>query len=332
VDFSSEVTAALRVTDGALVVVDVVDGCSIQTETVLKQALDERIKPVLVINKIDRAILEQKLEPERLYQRLKEIVDKVNHLVYIHSNSREDSSNGQCSEILDPAKGNVAFAAGKDGWGFNLSQFAEKYSNKKSLVNKLWGDNFYNFETNKWETKEDLCKDTKSTRGFNKYILEPIYKALNVCLDNDYETLNVMCKKLGLDVRLSKEQIDNFHGRDLMRFFMKKWLPAAEALLDLIILKLPSPCEAQRYRLEQLYEGPLDDEAAIAMRECDPNSHLMVYVSKMIPSGVSKNKFFAFGRVFSGTASVGQKVRLMGPGYSVGSDNYLYLKNLTRCI
>ncbi|KAJ2114145.1 translation elongation factor 2, partial [Coemansia sp. RSA 921] len=78
VDFSSEVTAALRVTDGALVVVDTISGVSVQTETVLRQSLTEMIKPVVMINKVDRAMLERQLPKEELYQNFRRVVEDVN--------------------------------------------------------------------------------------------------------------------------------------------------------------------------------------------------------------------------------------------------------------
>jgi elongation factor 2 len=97
VDFSSEVTAALRVTDGALVVVDYVEGVAVQTETVLRQALGEKIKPVLMINKIDRAILELQVDGEAMYQNFLRVVESVNVIIATY----ETSDMGETLQI-DP--------------------------------------------------------------------------------------------------------------------------------------------------------------------------------------------------------------------------------------
>jgi elongation factor 2 len=78
VDFSSEVTAALRLSDGALVIVDFIEGVCTQTTTVLRQALTERIVPVLMINKMDRGILELDLEPEAIYQKIQRCIESFN--------------------------------------------------------------------------------------------------------------------------------------------------------------------------------------------------------------------------------------------------------------
>jgi elongation factor 2 len=328
VDFSSEVTAALRVTDGALVVVDVISGVSVQTETVLRQALSERIKPVLIINKIDRAILEQKLEPEKLYQRLKQIVDQVNYLIDVYSDEQFRF------EQLDPVLGNVSFSAGKDGWAFTLTQFASMLSKKNkssssSMVKKLWNENYFNTETGKWQQTDESADRNKLKRGFNQFILEPIYKVLNSCLENNYDELEKLRMKLELaDFKVKPGEL---MGKELMKAFMKKWLPAADAMLELIILHLPSPLVAQRYRVKGLYEGPLDDESAIAIRECDSSGPLMIFISKMIPDSSDKNKFLAFGRVFSGTAESGQRVRIITPNNNLDDSNKLRI-NLTSCV
>lgn len=112
---------------------------------------------------------------------------------------------------------------------------------------------------------------------------------------------------------------------------MRTWLPAGEALFQMIAIHLPSPVTAQKYRMELLYEGPHDDEAAVAVKACDSTGPLMMYISKMVPTN-DKGRFYAFGRVFSGCVGTGQKVRIMGPNYTPGKKEDLYEKSIQRTI
>jgi len=137
VDFSSEVTAALRVTDGALVVVDTVEGVCVQTETVLRQALGERIKPVVIINKVDRALLELQVTKEDLYQSFSRTIESVNVIISTYF----DKALGDVQ--VYPYKGTVAFGSGLHGWAFTIRQFATRYAKKfgvdrNKMMERLW--------------------------------------------------------------------------------------------------------------------------------------------------------------------------------------------------
>merc|ERR1711962_41777 len=121
-----------------------------------------------------------------------------------------------------------------------------------------------------------------------------------------------------LDIKLSHDD-EQLEGKPLMKCVMRTWLPAGDAMFLMICIHLPSPVTAQKYRTEMLYEGPSDDEAANAMKTCNPNGPLMMYISKMVPTS-DKGRFYAFGRVFSGKIATGLKCRIMGPNYVPGGN------------
>lgn len=327
VDFSSEVTAALRVTDGALVVIDCVEGVCVQTDTVLRQAMTEKIKPILMINKVDRALFELQLDGEAIYQKFVKAVDLVN--VIISNYDQPDMGD----LLLNPSNGNVAFGAGKDGWGFSIPRFAKLYAEKfkldeEKLRQKLWGDNYFDPETKKWTTEPYSESGKPLKRAFVQYIMDPIIKFSKTLLEGDSEQLAKALKALNLT--LTKEE-QELKGKHLLRSVLPRWINAPETLLEMIVTCLPSPKVAQKYRTAYLYEGPQEDNCARAMRECDPNGPLMVYISKMVPSS-DKGRFYAFGRVFSGTLYSGQEVRIMGPNYVPGSKDDLIIKNIQRVV
>merc|ERR1712046_73655 len=123
----------------------------------------------------------------------------------------------------------------------------------------------------------------------------------------------------------------NLTGKPLMKRTMQVWINAADTLLSMIVTRLPSPRVAQKYRVQNLYEGPIDDEAANAIKACDPAGPLMMYISKMVPTS-DKGRFYAFGRVFSGTIATGQRVRIQGPHYKPGSKEDLNVKSIQRMV
>jgi len=328
VDFSSEVTAALRVTDGALVVVDYVEGVCVQTETVLRQALMELIRPVLMINKVDRAFFELKHDPETIYQNFQRVIENANVII---STYQKSDMMGDCQ--VYPSNGTVAMGSALHGWGFTLNTFARMYANKmkipvKKLLPKLWGDNFFNPKTNKWQTESTTKEGTELSRAFCNMILEPISRLANSCLDNKKDVYIPMIAKLGIELKGDENDLT---GKVLLRKVMQKWIMASEALLEMIIMHLPSPRTAQKYRTLYLYEGAMDDEVAKAMMDCDPNGPLMMFISKMVPTS-DGGRFYAFGRVFSGRVECSKKVRIMGPSYKPGRQEDMYEKNIQRVV
>ncbi|MCE4623890.1 MAG: elongation factor EF-2 [Caldisphaeraceae archaeon] len=121
VDFSGMVTRSLRVLDGGIIVVDAAEGVMTQTETVLRQALGERVKPILFINKVDRLIKELKYGPQQIQERFVEIIRDINNLIDMYAEPQFKNK-----WKINPAEGNVAFGSAKDKWALTVPDATKK--------------------------------------------------------------------------------------------------------------------------------------------------------------------------------------------------------------
>jgi elongation factor 2 len=135
IDFSGAVTRSLRAVDGALVVVDAVEGPMTQTETVLMQALRERVKPILFINKVDRLIKEIKLTPEEIQRKFAKIIARINNLIekYAPSEHKKDWQ-------VNVEEGRVAFGSALHKWGLNLPHMKAKGISFKDIIDAYTGE------------------------------------------------------------------------------------------------------------------------------------------------------------------------------------------------
>merc|ERR1712070_16288 len=215
-----------------------------------------------------------------------------------------------------------------------IERFAKIYAakmgvDKEKMMKRLWGDNFFNAKKKTWTNvmQPEGCTEPLQ-RAFCQFIMGPIAQLMRAIMNDDKAKYEKMMTTLGITLKGDDKQLT---GKPLMKRTMQIWINAADTLLSMIVSKLPSPVQAQKYRTENLYEGPMDDTAAKAMKACDPKGPLMMYVSMMVPTS-DKGRFHAFGRVFSGTIATGQRVRIQGPHYKPGSKEDLNIKNIQRTV
>jgi elongation factor 2 len=137
VDFGGDVTRAMRAVDGAIVLVDAVEGIMPQTETVLKQALRERVRPILFINKVDRLIREVKLTPDKMQERFIKIINDVNR--FINSIAPEEFKEKWQVSVQD---GQVGFGSAFHNWALSITYMGKTGITFKDVIEAYEKDNY----------------------------------------------------------------------------------------------------------------------------------------------------------------------------------------------
>lgn len=322
VNFVDEVAASLRLADGVVLVVDVVEGVQANTEQIIKHAVLEDLPLTLVVNKMDRLILELKLPPNDAYFKLKHVVEEVNTVI-------EKTLPGQGEKRrLSPEKGNVAFACTSMGWCFTLQSFAKMYAetypklDSAEFAVRLWGDIFFNPKSRKF-TRKGI--EERSKRTFVNFVLEPIYKLYSHTISESPDDLKETLATLGINLKPSQLKSD---AKVLLNLVCEQFFGLATGFVDMVVQHIPSPVEGARKKLERYYTGPLDTKVASAMASCDQDGPLVIHVTKLF-STADAARFNAFGRIMSGTARPGQQVRVLGEGYTVDDEEDMVIATIS---
>ena len=158
VDFSGDVTRAMRAVDGVVVLIDAVEGVMPQTETVLRQALKERVKPILFINKVDRLIRELKLSPEKMQERFVKTITHVNKLIMAIA-EKEYGSKWQ----VNVNDGSVCFGSAFHKWALSMD-----YMKKENITFKDVIDAY----------EKDTWKELSKKAPLHKILLNAVIKHL----------------------------------------------------------------------------------------------------------------------------------------------------------
>ncbi|KAI1301850.1 Ribosome assembly protein 1 [Halotydeus destructor] len=287
VDFCGEVSAAVRLCDGAMILVDVVEGVCPQTRTALRQAWIEGLKPVLVLNKIDRLVIEKQMSAFDAYLHIQQIVEQVNASMgelfssdiyeqdekanasrpeadpnsVIDETSEEYTYDWRCGMddaddsklYFAPETGNVIFASAVDGWGFTVRLFSRILSKKlgmsEEVLNKtLWGD--YCIDSKRKKIIKGAQAKAKKPL-FVQLVLENIWMVYEaVAVRRDKPMVEKIVKSLDLNIPL--RDVNHTDYRVQLQAIFGQWLPLSSTILSVVCDLLPSPLKLSSDRVERL--------------------------------------------------------------------------------
>ncbi|ANB14888.1 U5 snRNP GTPase SNU114 [Sugiyamaella lignohabitans] len=325
VDFIDEVAVAARLVDGMVVVVDVIEGLQINTRQVLQHIVQEGLSFVVVINKIDRLILDLKLPPVDAYYKILHVLDTIND--FLKTISPLDP------KVVSPHKGNVVFSSASMEWCFTVKSFAAMYSTRSSLKTpldvdefskRLWGNIYYNPESKKF-TRKNL--DSQGTLTFVHFILLPLYKIYGQVIGESAEDLQKTLSELSIHL---KPFVYKMNSKPLLKIVCKEFFGTSSALVDSILACIPSPVEGAKRKIQRTYTGPQQDSKLVeSMYTCNQDGPLAVNVAKLFTSS-DGSETFALGRVISGTLNVGDEVRVLGDNYTLEDEEDMAVNRVSE--
>ena len=303
-NFQDEVAASLRLADGVVLVVDVVEGVMCNTEAIIRYCVREGLPIVLVLNKIDRLVLELRLPPTDAFFKIQLTLEEVNRVV-------GEASGGDPARRLSPERGNVAFASTQTGYCFTLRSFAQLYAERAPIdvdafAQRLWGHIYFDRASRTFTRR---APHPDAPRTFVQFVLEPLYKLYTLVLSADVDVLRRTLASLRIQLPAAAFKMD---VRPLLKLVLNAFLGSATGLVDMCVEHLPSAAEASKAATTT---APPDSVLARAIERCDAQGPLLIQIAKVYPTS-DASEFRAFGRVLSGTVSCGQSVKVLGPTYT----------------
>jgi 116 kDa U5 small nuclear ribonucleoprotein component len=339
IQFHDESVATMRLADGVIFVLDIIEGMTLHDELLLRQAVSEGLPLILVLNKIDRLIVDLKVPVEDSYYKIRSVIDEVNVFLKRISNGRYQS--------FCPTR-NVVFSSALHGWSFSLGSIAELYVDhvqegedeeeegalsrfgqgvlgKNLTVDdfsaRLWGECFLDPESRTFRKRSGDCAPGNTSRTFCQFVLEPIYKIYSACLGESEKDTSKILRSVG--VHLSKEQLRS-SSIILLRAALEKFFPDTSGFVDLIVKNVPTPTASAIGKVSRCYTGVLNSSVGKSMAKCDPSGPLMIHITKMYAvnnqGGTAGQEFAAFGRIYSGSVKTGDKVKVLGEAYTPDDD------------